>query len=312
MNFSKKQESSISVKKTGLGLFKIIALNPTTEERNHLWGKQGKEDEEEQKYLIERNDKPTVKLTFILEEDISKWKTQLTFELNREKAFNKNKDKAIYINQTGDYTYCDSPDNLQKRFLHFVDNYKDLNPIADKKYRQAYEGEKELMTFLQAWLSKANLNDPETTFLMNEDSIDKLFIGDYSELQALVNSEYTGKVICAVYVSSTDGDDGTVKLNQRVYKYSFCPEVDTYGKKNWPLINIAAQQNNWTFTNKEYDVKKFVKDITGEYGINQGFRLQVIKDYNPEEHLESTNETMRHSEEGGEMTTSDLNWDKSE
>lgn len=216
------------------------------------------------------------------------------FRITDKEATNKNGSKAQYISATGDYAYVDDPKNLQEWFTHYqVETEKGsgvYKNIADKPYRKALQGESDLMNFMKAWLSQAQLSDDG--ILINMKSLFRN-VSKYvqSELVPQITKDkeenVTDSVFCLATVYTKE-KDGEIKHYQNLYK-EYLPDYTGYTMKQ---AVGAIQSNNWEGV-KMKSLKKWYKNVLGEYGPKDSYTLSLLKVFNPEEHLAAGSETFK-------------------
>lgn len=278
--------------KYGIAEFKVIGINPNLKELNALLGREAKEDQKEPEYLSEKDGKDRAKIVFWIQEVLTGWKTKLEFEITNEEAVTKN-GNPIWVNVVGENAKV-AKENLQKWFMEFYKSKDDKTVIGEKNFRKAKVGEAPIYEFMRAWLNrKTSTNvrmdwwNPECNILLD---IKRIFRGDISEIKNLWKAEegmnMTDSVVLAVYVDSYEKDN-ELKYAQKVWPYKI---VAGYNMKKF---NVCLQTDSW---DSSKDTKKYKDELTGQYGISKGFRLESLREFKAEEFLEMTNETIRHSE----------------
>lgn len=304
MNVSTKvQEGSGSnFLKYGIAEFKVVGINPNRKELNKILGKETKDEDKEPEYLKEVDSKDKAKIVFWVEEVLSGWKTKLEYEITNEEALTKN-GNPVWVNVVGENAKV-AKENLQKWFMEFYKSKDDKTVIGEKNFRKSKIGEAPIYEFMRAWMNrKTSTNvkmdwwNPECNILLD---IKKIFRGDVSEIKNLWKADeennVTGTIVLAAYVDSYE-KDSELKYIQKVWPYKVVPGYQI--KK----FNLCLQTDSW---DSSADTKKYKAELTGQYGISKGFRLESLKEFKADEFLEMTNETIRHSE--GEAPI-DMNYD---
>jgi len=181
----------------------------------------------------------------------------LTFFLENTTALSQT-GKTYYVNAVGDSRCVDSEDKLSEWFRKAM------------TYREAKSGEVELMKFIRRWMTNIELNvergGHKNNILLD---IEKVFKGDFSELNDLVNSEFAGTVTCQLHVT-TKKDDET-KFDQGVYNRNFL---------NGYCIQYFRPENKKEIPNF---VMEFIEEIKGQYGPKGFWTLSEMRDYVPGE-----------------------------
>lgn len=287
------KNESRSFLKTGLFEARILAVNPSREELNKLLGKEATDDQKELEYVYQKEDKNHVRIVFWVEDVITGWKTKLEFDITDEEATTK-AGNPIWVNQVGENAKV-AKENLQKWFMEFYKSKDDKTVIGEKTFWKSKVGEAPMYEFIRNWMSRKNSSGydivnwwiPATDIHMD---IKKLFRGNVDELRKILKDEdeVTSTVVLAAWVDSYEKDD-ELKHAQKVWVYKTAP--GSLMKK----IRLAISNNSWEASK---DTDKFRKELTGEYGIKKGFYLGELKDFDPSEHLEATNNVIQHSNDG--------------
>ena len=273
-----------SSKKVGLFEAKVIAINPDAEEYKDLLGIELKEDSKATEYLGKSKDgNNTLRIDVWLEnvKDGEKFKT--TFFLENAERENKDQTKKQYINSIGSCTWADDPNNLPEWF-------------KSRENRVAYLGEEELYNFLRTWLGNLDYRDAETTLQLDWK---KLMKGNVSDLKDQVDGEYSVNVVALATIKTVIKDDET-KEYQGVYNKAFLP---AYTIKQFRLVDFSKPDViSGLKAKKSKDLKpheRFVLTVTGEYGCRDFYILKDLKEYNSEDNLVASNDTI--SEDGSDF-----------
>ena len=248
----------------------VKAVNPSKKEYEDLFGTSleeapvytgTKEDNEGNSYK-------TARVQLILQPDTEK----IGFEmpLVTMAMFLQNKPrvgaasgKTQVIDKYGRTAWA-SPEELA---THAIPMYKNGPADLDKDYRPAYVGEEELMAFVKAFLWIPNVTTwdanlrkmvPNTKVKPEEcecrfDNLDKVFEGDFSEIESALSFQPTNKVKVLLGVR-TDPESG--RLFQTVYTKRFLRSSATnYSSLDKEIQEMIANANaSGRAVTTEYDV----------------------------------------------------------
>lgn len=263
-----KRENDIR-KSVGFFEGKVIAVNPTREELEDLFGTTLDKDIE---YTGEDGDGNTrLKLNFRIQDVKTKKIFNLSFLLTDKNRLNKDETKTQYINVTGATTWSDIEENLPDWFTKY-------------DFRIAKSGEDDVYNFIRTWASKSD-------WFTNTEFLDwkKLMRGNVSELKEFLTSDRVDTVMCLATVS-TQEREGEVKEYQQIYNKFF-----TYGNiiKSVRLSNPNTpeflEKAKATFQKNKKDLnalQRFVLNVEdSEYGCKDFYVLEELKEYNSEENI---------------------------
>lgn len=275
----KRQES---LKKVGIGLFNVIAINPTKEE---LEGIYGVEIEKEPVYLSEKDGIAHMDVDFFLEEVNTKTIIKYRVFLDDKIVMDKTKTKTQYLNQLGRQQWVDDESNLNEKFTAYP-------------YHKARAGEAELIAFLDAWMDI----DRKKPYNL-EVNWTRLMAGNVSELTDVLKSDLTREVVGCATVRIVD-KDGEVNEYQGIYR-KFLPGY-TFKYFNTAVldedkINSLRNQKATQKETKKYlkNYESFVVDITDrENGCKDIYTLSPIRDYVKGETLVATNDVIQEDDLG--------------
>lgn len=295
-----QEGSGESFLKTGIAEFRVIAINPTRDALTKLLGSTPKEDAKEIEYIGEKDGKNKAKVAFWVEDAVSGWKGKLEFDLTDEDASTKN-GNPVWVNQVGEVAKV-AKENLQSWFQEFYKSKDDKTVIGEKNFRKSKLGEAALVEFLRVWMNRKTSTNVKVDWWNPDCNIlpdmKKIFRGNFSEIidmwKAPEEDNITGTVVLAVYVDSYDDKDGNLKHAQKIWTYKAAPG---YMMKKY---NVAMSTNSWDASK---DTKKFKDELTGEYGIKKGFKLQPLGEFNTDEHIEATNQTLKMGEDNTPLDT---------
>ena len=315
----KLNRSEGSSKKLYTGFFsgKVVAVNPTKEELAALIGYDLKDDAEDIKYEGTTDKGEEFRsLSFWLKSEGPEAKYfNARFRLVDKVVFSEKTGKTQFVNMTAGSTWVDDEANLPDWFTHFQN--KDKKNLADKLWRGAIQGEANLYVFMRAWLSKVEWYDYEKMMKFGGEATNCLIDKDrmFRNLEMYVEDEYrwlvkaqdnyeketnrdekaklqkdllTGSVVALACVYSTE-KDGELKMYQNLYSEF----LNTF---QWKKVNLALSTNNWMADDK---MKKFYEQVTGEHGCKDAFTLTTLKDFDPDEHQQTSGETFTPVQDGG-------------
>jgi len=268
---TKGKNNGGGVKKIGLQEVKVIAINPTAEELQKMLG-MDEPLEKEIEYVTEDKEGNTqVTISIWVESVIDGTKNSVRFYI-KDKAKVSQAGKPQYINNVGTTCYSESKNLLPNWFTHYLNKEKEV--IGEKNFREAYDGEENLTAFIDNWLNKRDYKTTEDI----RPEYKKLFRGNVKELKDLIGSDLEGNIIISLEVKNKEGDDGEIKSYQVVNNRCFLPG---YKMK---LIRAAGIESS-----DDYNIKKFVKDLSGEFGTKNSYYLGEAKEYNAEEDVTASN-----------------------
>lgn len=245
---------------------KIVAVNPTLEERAKLFGSVPKEDAEEIVYASnddEGNQKIRIDIFFSTTPDVGIKRHSITM-VNKERT-NKEGTKNQYINQVGVCTWPDAEGNLQKWFKNFTNKQNEI--LASKTYRKALKGEELLFTFIRA-LFRQRDSDVKKEISFN---YKKFFAGNVKELRDdVMNTDVTQPFIGLLQVETSD--DGSKKY-EKLFAKAFLPS-DMYERLSTLNFSSNYQKRIW---------EKFKKEVEEPYGAHGYYAYKLAVPYNAEE-----------------------------
>lgn len=265
------------IRKIGLAEMNVIAVNPDAEEYKDVLGIELKEGSKATEYLGENADgNKTLRVDFWMEEVKSKDKFKVSFFLENKERLNKDGDKKQYINDIGSCSWATDPNELKDWF-------------TKRDYRPAFIGEEDLYNFLKTWLGNLDYKDAETTLLQDWS---KLMRGNIRDIKAQINGEYSTTFLALLTIKTVE-KDGEIKEYQSMYNRAFLP---SYLLKQFRLIDYNDSSVQTSLRNKlSKDLKpveRFVINVTGEYGCKDYYTFKEVKDYNSNDNLVSSNNTI--------------------
>ena len=200
-------------KYVGVGSSFVVAVNPTKQELENIYGHEQANDPE---YVVDTDNGKEARIQFIVKTDPNvnndiEIVNRAMFTLRNTPAYNKSQTKVQVIDKYGNTTWADIEDaKAGKKLLD-----KNGNPmrIADG-YRMACVGEADLVAFLKAylcvgnafnyvngaWVLKSNADD----FVFGLEHIKDYFTGNFSEIVEAIKLQPNNKVKLLYGVRTTD------------------------------------------------------------------------------------------------------------
>lgn len=299
----KKEVKQSFEHKKYVGFFrgKVVAVNPTRQELNKMFGIEDKDTDKEIEYTGDKEGTDTARITFWIKTD-DKTPIYLSYNINLKDEIRRNKagDKIQLINSIGDTAWPEADANDDYDEAELFDNFKaftnvtmwqlpngeesekwakgakpaqgGVEVIAKKKYRPALVGEADLLDFIKVWLSRLELkknidpNEPPSILL----NMKKLFAGNFKELTSQVEGDFDDLPFVGLAYVEVDKDDPT-KQYQKVYRHFLPGTIMKY-------INNGCKMGD-KFHQEQWD--KFMNEVEGEYGPNGFYVLEPIKEYDP-------------------------------
>jgi len=273
----KKRESLDFTRYIGLFEASVVAINPTAEQLKDKLGIELKEDSKATEYLgTSQDDNTYVRVDFWLREVKEERLFKLSFFLEDKERENKDQTKRQYINSIGVCSWAADPNDLPDWFVK-------------RDYRVAYTGEENFYNFLRCWMSDLDYRSTETTLNLDWK---KLMKGQLKDLKDQIDGEWSTNVVALATVISKVKNDET-KEYQGIYNKGF---LSPYTLRNFKLVNYLDPEVLQKLREKKTkDLKpheKFVLEVTGEYGCKDFFTLSELKEYDPDENMVSTDETI--------------------
>jgi len=273
MAFGKANESVEGTpfkKYIGIAPVFVLAVNPTKVELEKLYNTTLEKDLE---YIgISKQgdvEMPYAKVDFIVKTDPEKSNgielaTKVTFFLNKEWKYNKDKTKIQVINKYGESTWLSIEDAKNKTIP------ENLSWFDGEDFRPAYVGEEELTGFLKAYLNipqksyrdkkgvihtLPNPSDAEARL----ENVENYFKGDFKELQGIPALMPNNKVKVMFGIKTTDDN----KQYQAVYTKKFLKNVITdYSKIDEEMMKGKEAGANPTTEFLACDLKEYGVEAT--------------------------------------------------
>lgn len=266
----RSNEESKFTKKVGIFCADIVKLNPDSQWFSEN-GMELKEGSKATEYLGKSADgNRTVRLDFWMKEKKSGQLLKVGYYLEDTPAVTQDGNKTYYINSQGSSSCVNTEGELKDWFVRY-------------DYRVAKKGEKELYEFLKVWLSDLDLKEVGATLQLDTD---RLFKGNFKELEQQINGEYSTPVVMAAIIK-TVAKEGDIKEYQEVYNRAI-----TY-ESNMKYFENKTYSEDYLEKLRDREAKKetfkgheaFIKNLAGNYGTKHFFSLKPLHDYNPAENI---------------------------
>lgn len=207
-------EAADAKKYIGVGSSYVLAVNPTKEELEKLYGHDIANAPE---YVGERDGVPYVRIDFIVKTDPQQCDgvevtNKATIFLRNEPAYNRDKTKVQVIDEFGNSTWAKVEDaKMNKRIVQANGQDAKVAP----KYRMACSGEADLVDFLKAYLNIGDVfNYVNGSWIMKTENVEDYkfsfehlkdyFKGDVSELREALALQPKNKIKLLYGVRTTD------------------------------------------------------------------------------------------------------------
>jgi hypothetical protein len=280
----------------GNGLLKVLAFSPNKEELAKMYGTEVKEDAKDREYTklidVRVNDEvktvESVNIWVYVKELKTNTINPIFFTIKKHKEVSS-KGATCFINQFGATSYADHFENLRDSMVAMKMKDKSGNEGEIRmKCREALMGEKEFYGFLKAWLPINRFQSTEDGYAASSLFVnnDKLFAGDFSELNNLLKEEAIQRlsVIGTFGVKQKIKDDGSTEDVQTISNRYFLKGGDFVRLTNFTskpdAVNVISQLSG----RGDYDIKMFSKDVNDpQYGMTSKvhYFFEPIHEYDP-------------------------------
>lgn len=291
-----QQQSQLEV---GMLEMRIEKINPTLEQLHAYLGSTPKEDSKEIEYIGEDKDGKTRTTIVFWGNDVDTGKKyNIRFNITDKESVSK-EGKIQYVSQSGDSTWASSERDLKPMFTNvqkwdkgsksFVDVTDSSGDPITKRYRKALQGEADLYAFMKAWLSGKNSNNKDIDWSTVDILLDtnKLFRGNVKELTDLLNAgeedNLTATVVCNAHVTITE-KNGEKKMYQNINTRHFLPGYQM------PKVRNMCNSKSWHTADKT--LKRWHDNITGKYGITDGYVFGLLQPFSEGMTLAATDNTI--------------------
>lgn len=213
-------ESSVIKRYIGVAPVQVLAVNPNKAALEKIFNNEVKEEPVYVKEIENGDNKVLQSRIEFLVKTVEEPEiiTRITYFINKEYRFNKDKSKVQVIDKYGATTWLSLEDAKNKVVPSNMTWF-------DNDFRPCYRGEEELTSFIKTFLNIPNKTYKNSTTgeiveIPNKqdaearlDGIDKIFTGDFSEIDSAIKYQPNNKVKVMFGVRTTD--EG--KMYQTVY-----------------------------------------------------------------------------------------------
>ena len=255
-------------KYVGVGSSFVVAVNPTKQELESIYGREVQNDPE---YVVDTANGKEARITFIVKTDPETCNgveiiNRAMFSLRNAPAYNRDQTKVQVIDKYGNFTWANAEDAKAGKKLI---NEKSGTPAKiDDKYRMACVGEAALVDFLKhylgvgdafnyvnnTWVKKTgNLDD----YLFGLEHIKDYFNGDFSEVKEAIALQPNNKIKLLYGVRTTD--EG--KQYQAIATRENFMLFNSAGSNALLRLEkeLANAKSNGSYANTEYKVQELTE-----------------------------------------------------
>lgn len=274
MAFSAGKESTeggVIKRYIGVAPVTIAAVNPTKERLEEIYGTTlDKAPEYTGVQEIEGKQVPYARVDFIVKTVADKcdgidMTTRISYFVRKEYRFNRDHTKVQVIDKYGRTAWV----TKEQATNHEIPMYSNGPANLDKDYRPCYHGEEDLTNFIKAYLVIPNVqryvdgkwimvdNPSECEARLSE--VEKLFDGNFKEIQEIISYQPNNKVKVLFGVRTTD--DG------KQYQAAYTQMVLTNSTSNYSRLDadVKERKNAGAYSNTEFEVvplKEYTVDAT--------------------------------------------------
>ena len=274
MAFSAGKESTeggVIKRYIGVAPVTIAAVNPTKEHLEEIYGTTlDKAPEYTGVQEIEGKQVPYARVDFIVKTVADKcdgidMTTRISYFVRKEYRFNRDHTKVQVIDKYGRTAWV----TKEQATNHEIPMYSNGPANLDKDYRPCYHGEEDLTNFIKAYLVIPNVqryvdgkwimvdNPSECEARLSE--VDKLFDGNFKEIQEIISYQPNNKVKVLFGVRTTD--DG------KQYQTAYTQMVLTNSTSNYSRLDadVKERKNAGAYSTTEFEVvplKEYTVDAT--------------------------------------------------
>ena len=248
----------------GVGSSYVLAVNPSKEELENIYGTEQKEPE----YVVDGENGKEARIHFIVKTDPEanngiELISRLMFTLRATPAYNRDETKVQVIDGYGNSTWASVEDAKAGAKLLSSEG-KELR--IDTKYRMACVGEADLVGFLKkylrvqdvfdykngSWIKKPNAED----YAFSLDHIKDYFNGNFSELKEALALQPGNKVKLLYGVRTAETENGP-RQYQAVASRADLIMPNNAGAKSIERLekNLANIKANGSYPNTEFKVQ---------------------------------------------------------
>lgn len=248
----------------GVGSSYVLAVNPSKEELENIYGTEQKEPE----YVVDGENGKEARIHFIVKTDPEanngiELISRLMFTLRATPAYNRDETKVKVIDAYGNSAWASVEDAKAGAKLLSSEG-KEL--MIDTKYRMACVGEADLVGFLKkylrvqdvfdykngSWVKKPNAED----YAFNLDHIKDYFNGNFSELKEALALRPGNKVKLLYGVRTAETENGP-RQYQAVASKADLILSNSSGSKGLAKLekNLADMKSKGSYPNTEFKVQ---------------------------------------------------------
>lgn len=248
----------------GVGSSYVLAVNPSKEELENIYGTEQKEPE----YVVDGENGKEARIHFIVKTDPEanngiELISRLMFTLRATPAYNKDETKVQVIDGYGNSTWASVEDAKAGAKLLSSEG-KELR--IDTKYRMACVGEADLVGFLKkylrvqdvfdykngSWVKKPNAED----YAFSLDHIKDYFNGNFNELKEALALQPSNKVKLLYGVRTAETENG-LRQYQAVASRADLIMPNNAGAKSIERLekNLANIKANGSYPSTEFKVQ---------------------------------------------------------
>ena len=251
----------------GVGSSFVVAVNPTKEELEAIYGREQANDPE---YVVDTDNGKEAHITFVVKTDPAvnngiEIINRAMFTLRNAPAYNRDQTKVQVIDKYGNTTWADTEVAKAKGKI-LTANGNDAKIAPD--YRMACVGEADLIEFLKPYLGVGDAfnyingswvlkNDNLDDYLFGLEHIKDYFTGDFSELKEALALQPNNKVKLLYGVRTAD--DGK-QYQTVVVRHGFV--LPNYaGSKTFERLEkeLARAKDNGSFASTELRVQELAE-----------------------------------------------------
>jgi len=266
----------------GVAPVTLLATTPTKEQLEKIYNTNlNKAPEYTGTQNSNGKDVPYARIDFIVKTDAERANgiditTKISYFIRKEYRFNRDTTKIQVIDKYGRTAWV----TKEQLSNHEIPQYKNGPANLDSGYRPCYVGEEDLTNFIKVYLNIPNVQryvNNEWVMVDNPsecearlDNIDKLFAGDFKELQEIMSYQPNNKIKVMFGVRTTD--DG------KQYQTAYTQMVLRNGTSDYSRLDKSLQESK---DNGAYANVEFIAEPIKEYKV-EATPVEDIPDTTPE------------------------------
>ena len=319
MQFTKSEKKQGIIQPRQIGYWKgnLKWANPDSEAIKKIYDLS--EDVEEVKYQgTDKNDKDWSLLKFVYEDELSKLPIEYRIFMSKDIAefeVEQNGEKVMrtwYVNQWGESQLVYDKKDLFRSFTNiqvqneskeWIDLLDENGKPVELSWRKAYKGETQLYSMLRKVANKGRydwtIND--SLFI----PIDKIMRGSIKDITDYIGTENFQSVVGMIEIQAKDGDNG-------INYYQNCVDGAWMPGYRYAEANLTTSSNSWgkyedkaNGKGKNKDMYEFYHAVKRNKHITE---FQPLHTFDPNSHLAAGNQTIAHSNEGGNQSVTDTDY----